>query len=139
MPSFFWFGPFLEARAEIKKKIGSNENKKICFQNLLTFKNLVETETNELNVSPSKVKIKEEILLDEVKDEIKMEITDDNFSTWVENKQHQKKNPEYYTPNLSFKFGTHVIKSIFSLIIKSGCESVIRTCLGFFWHCEINL
>ena len=31
---------------------------------------------NELNVSPSKVKIKEEILLDEVKDEIKMEITD---------------------------------------------------------------
>merc|ERR1712008_288356 len=46
-----------------------------------TTTNPPETETNELNVSPSKVKIKEEILLDEVKDEIKMEITDDNFST----------------------------------------------------------
>ena len=56
-----------------------------------TTSNPAETETNELNVSPSKVKIKEEILLDEVKDEIKMEISDDNFSTWVENKQHQKK------------------------------------------------
>ena len=56
-----------------------------------TTTNPPEMETNELNVSPSKVKIKEEILLDEVKDEIKMEITDDNFSTWVENKQHQKK------------------------------------------------
>ena len=97
-----------------------------------TFTNPAETETNELNVSPSKVKIKEEILLDEVRDEIKMEISDDNFSNWVENKQHQEKTPEYYTPNLSFKFGTHVIKSIFSLIIKSGCESVIRRCLSFF-------
>ena len=37
-------------------------------------------DTNELNVSPSKVEIKEEILLDEVKDEIKMEISDDNVS-----------------------------------------------------------
>ena len=45
-----------------------------------TTTNPAETETNELNVSPSKVKIKEEILLDEVRDEIKMEISDDNFS-----------------------------------------------------------
>ena len=44
-----------------------------------TTTNLAETETNKLNVSPSKVKIKEEILLGEVKDEIKMEISDDNF------------------------------------------------------------
>ena len=50
-------------------------------------------------MSPFK-SIKEEILLDEVKDEIKMEISDDNFSDWVENKQHQKETPEYYTPNL---------------------------------------
>ena len=56
-----------------------------------TTTNPAEMETNELNVSPFKAKIKEEILLDEVKDEIKMEISDDNFSTWVENKQHQKK------------------------------------------------
>ena len=38
-----------------------------------TTTNPAETETNELNVSQSKVKIKEEILLDGVKDEIKME------------------------------------------------------------------
>ena len=41
MLSFYWFNPFLEARAEIKKifrwVFGSNENKKICLQNYLTF------------------------------------------------------------------------------------------------------
>ena len=45
VPSFFWFNPFLEARAEIKKLFrsffGSNENKKICFWNLLTFRRFV--------------------------------------------------------------------------------------------------
>ena len=38
----FWFELFLEARAEIKKifywVFGSNENKKICFRNYLTFR-----------------------------------------------------------------------------------------------------
>ena len=65
---------FIQAR--IEEAFSTGEQRK-----LETTTNPAETETNELNVSPSKVKIKEEILLDEVKDEIKMEITDDNFST----------------------------------------------------------
>ena len=63
-------------QAKIEEAFSTGEQRKSE-----TTTNPAETETNELNVSPSKVKIKEEILLDEVKDEIKMEITDDNFST----------------------------------------------------------
>ena len=58
-------------KAKIAEAFSTGEQRK-----LETTTNLAETEINKLNVSPSKVKIKEEILLDEVKDEIKMEITD---------------------------------------------------------------
>ena len=58
-------------QAKIEEAFSTGEQRKSE-----TTTNPPETETNELNVSPSKVKIKEEILLDEVKDEIKMEITD---------------------------------------------------------------
>ena len=65
---------FIQAKIEEAFSTGEQQKSE-------TTTNPAETETNELNVSPSKVKIKEEILLDEVKDEIKMEISDDNFST----------------------------------------------------------
>ena len=64
---------FIQAKIEEAFSTGEQQKSE-------TTTNPAETETNELNVSPSKVKIKEEILLDEVKDEIKMEISDDNFS-----------------------------------------------------------
>ena len=41
MPSLFWFDPFVEARAEVKKWFhsffGSKKDKKNCFPTLLTF------------------------------------------------------------------------------------------------------
>ena len=55
-------------QAKIAKAFSTGEQRKSE-----TTTNPAETEANELNVSPSKVKIKEEILVDGVKDEIKME------------------------------------------------------------------
>merc|ERR1712037_609203 len=55
-------------KAKIAKAFSTGEQRKSE-----TVTNPAETEINELNVSPSKVKIKEEILLDGVKDEVKME------------------------------------------------------------------
>ena len=78
-----------------------NDERINTFWEKATFTNPAETETNELNVSQSKVKIKEEILLDEVRDEIKMEISDDNFSNWVQNKQHENTTHRIYHLSLA--------------------------------------